>query len=93
MVDGNSNSFEEGDSNNLLFLEDRRSQIAFDPSIRSFHSVLPFDLQRHKRKQTSCISHRRGSNPLPFPLPRSKTKKTDALNRSATIDRLLAELL
>ena len=45
MVDGNS--LKKVDSNDLLFLEDRRLQITFDPSIRSFHLI--FDTTKERR--------------------------------------------
>ena len=48
MVDGATSNSKKVDSNDLLFLEDRRPL--------SFHSILPFDLQHHKRKTAILFS-------------------------------------
>ena len=58
MVDGASSNSKKVDSNNLLFLEDRRPQtivLPFDPYIRS----------STPQKKDDFIILRRGSNPRP----------------------------
>ena len=47
MVDGAKFQLKKIDSNDLLFLEDRRPQITFDPYIRSFHSI--FNTTKERR--------------------------------------------
>ena len=45
MVDGATSNSKKVDSNDSFVpqIADRRPQIAFDPSIQSFHSILPFE--------------------------------------------------
>ena len=64
MVDGATSNSKKVDSNDSFVpqIVDRRPQIAFNPSIRSFTFGPSHSILRHKRKDNFL---RRGSNPQP----------------------------
>ena len=63
---------------------DRRLQIAFDPSIQSFHSILPFESLTPQKKNEVLYKSSPGIRTHDLPHPRSKLR-IDDLERSTTV--------